>query len=127
MKKTFISDEDGAITVDWVVLTAAIVALGLAVITTVSSGVGDISNDISSDLASRELGVSGAGATGGSGGSGGSTMCSGSWCLTDADGDGEYETGTYTYDNGQTETHDFTGAGYTKEVLSNDYGFTETT
>ncbi len=30
--------EDGAVTVDWVVLTAAIVGLGLAVIGTVSNG-----------------------------------------------------------------------------------------
>jgi len=34
----FISDEDGAVTVDWVVLTAALVGLGIAVITTVSGG-----------------------------------------------------------------------------------------
>ena len=29
--KTFRADEDGAVTVDWVVLTAAIVGLGIAV------------------------------------------------------------------------------------------------
>lgn len=29
--KNFTNDEDGAVTVDWVVLTAAIVALGVAV------------------------------------------------------------------------------------------------
>jgi Flp pilus assembly pilin Flp len=33
--KEFHNDEDGAVTVDWVVLTAAIVALGLLVGTTV--------------------------------------------------------------------------------------------
>jgi Flp pilus assembly pilin Flp len=33
--KEFRNDEDGAVTVDWVVLTAAIVALGLLVGTTV--------------------------------------------------------------------------------------------
>ncbi|WP_392336821.1 Flp family type IVb pilin [Loktanella salsilacus] len=33
--KNFRNDEDGAVTVDWVVLTAAIVALGLLVGTTV--------------------------------------------------------------------------------------------
>ncbi len=36
--KNFTNDEDGAVTVDWVVLTAAIVALGLVVGTAVSSG-----------------------------------------------------------------------------------------
>ncbi len=42
--KTFRADEDGAVTVDWVVLTAAIVGLGIAVMTTVGRstvGVGD--------------------------------------------------------------------------------------
>ena len=34
----FLNSEDGAVTVDWVVLTAAIVGLGIAVITTVSNG-----------------------------------------------------------------------------------------
>ncbi len=34
--KSFRNDEDGAVTVDWVVLTAAIVALGLAVGSAVS-------------------------------------------------------------------------------------------
>jgi Flp pilus assembly pilin Flp len=36
--KTFRSDEDGAVTVDWVVLTAAIVGLGIAVLASVRSG-----------------------------------------------------------------------------------------
>ena len=34
----FLSDETGAITVDWVVLTAAIIGLGLAVILSVGDG-----------------------------------------------------------------------------------------
>ncbi len=33
--KNFRADEDGAVTVDWVVLTAAIVGLGIAVMTSV--------------------------------------------------------------------------------------------
>jgi len=36
--KNFTNDEDGAVTVDWVVLTAAIVALGLAVGNAVTAG-----------------------------------------------------------------------------------------
>ncbi len=36
--KNFRNDEDGAVTVDWVVLTAAIVLLGLAVGNAVSTG-----------------------------------------------------------------------------------------
>jgi Flp pilus assembly pilin Flp len=47
---TFVSDESGAVTVDWVVLTAAIVGLGLAVMSVVSGGVEDLSGDISNAL-----------------------------------------------------------------------------
>ncbi len=34
----FIDDEDGAVTIDWVVLTAAIVGIGLSLIVNVSEG-----------------------------------------------------------------------------------------
>ena len=46
----FIADESGAVTVDWVVLTAALVGLGLAVMAVVSGGVEDLSGDISNSL-----------------------------------------------------------------------------
>lgn len=46
----FIGDEAGAVTVDWVVLTAAIVGLGLAVLVLVSSGVEDLGTDIAADV-----------------------------------------------------------------------------
>ena len=36
--KNFRNDEDGAVTVDWVVLTAAIVGLGIVVMNTVGGG-----------------------------------------------------------------------------------------
>jgi len=48
--KTFLSNESGAVTVDWVVLTAAIVGLGLAVMSVVSGGIEDLSGDISNSL-----------------------------------------------------------------------------
>ena len=48
--KTFIVAEDGAVTVDWVVLTAALVGLGLAVITVVSSGINNATNNIADGL-----------------------------------------------------------------------------
>lgn len=48
--KTFKADESGAVTVDWVVLTAALVGLGLAVMGVVSGGIEDLSTDISSAL-----------------------------------------------------------------------------
>ena len=50
MIKTFLNSESGAVTVDWVVLTAAIVGLGLAVMAVVSAGVEDLSNDIEGQL-----------------------------------------------------------------------------
>ena len=37
--KNFRNDEDGAVTVDWVVLTAAVVALAVAVSTTIGGSV----------------------------------------------------------------------------------------
>ena len=43
--KNFAKSESGAVTVDWVVLTAAIVGLGLAVMAVVSAGVEDLSGD----------------------------------------------------------------------------------
>ena len=46
----FINEESGAVTVDWVVLTAAIVGIAIAVITLISEGVEDASNGINSEL-----------------------------------------------------------------------------
>ena len=48
--KTFARDEDGAVTVDWVVLTSAVVGLGVAVLTTVAGGTKDLGSAISTNL-----------------------------------------------------------------------------
>jgi Flp pilus assembly pilin Flp len=48
--KTFRNDESGAVTVDWVVLTAAIVGLGVVVMTTVGGGITTLSGNISSAI-----------------------------------------------------------------------------
>jgi len=48
--KNFRNDESGAVTVDWVVLTAAIVGLGIAVLSSVSSGTTTLAGTISSEL-----------------------------------------------------------------------------
>ena len=53
--KSFRNDEDGAVTVDWVVLTAAIVGLGIATLAAVSGGVQDLSGDISTQLAVSQI------------------------------------------------------------------------
>jgi len=50
MIKNFAKSESGAVTVDWVVLTAAIVGLGLAVMAVVSGGVEDLAGDIDTQL-----------------------------------------------------------------------------
>ncbi|MEM6727178.1 MAG: hypothetical protein AAF618_01645 [Pseudomonadota bacterium] len=44
--RAFGGDEDGAITVDWVVLTAAIIGLGIAVLVAISAGVGDTADSV---------------------------------------------------------------------------------
>jgi len=49
--KKFAADESGAITVDWVVLTAGVVALGIAVMGVIFTPVGDKSEDISEFIA----------------------------------------------------------------------------
>jgi Flp pilus assembly pilin Flp len=51
----FVRSESGAITVDWVVLTAGLVALGLATIAVTSNGVEDLSGNVSADLASMQV------------------------------------------------------------------------
>ena len=50
--KNFHRDEDRAVTVDWVVLTAAIVGLGIAVLTTVGGATDDYADEIGSHLSS---------------------------------------------------------------------------
>ena len=52
----FLKDEAGAVTVDWVVLTAAIVGLGMVVMTTVGGGIEGLGSAIVSDLEGRAAG-----------------------------------------------------------------------
>ncbi|MBE0453818.1 Flp family type IVb pilin [Roseovarius autotrophicus] len=44
--KNFSKDEDGAVTVDWVVLTAAVVGLGIAGVAAVNNGVVGLAGNI---------------------------------------------------------------------------------
>jgi len=48
--KSFALSESGAVTVDWVVLTAALVGLGIAVTNTVGAGLSDLSSEIRTQL-----------------------------------------------------------------------------
>ncbi|WP_321364459.1 hypothetical protein [uncultured Celeribacter sp.] len=51
----FKRDEDGAVTVDWVVLTSAVVGLAIAVLATLQKGTLALGNTISQDLKSRTV------------------------------------------------------------------------
>ncbi|MCU9838387.1 hypothetical protein OEZ49_11465 [Ruegeria sp. WL0004] len=50
--KNFRKDEDGAVTVDWVVLTAAVVALAAVAYNGISTGTGTLSTAINTELGS---------------------------------------------------------------------------
>jgi hypothetical protein len=51
----FITSEDGAVTVDWVVLSGGIVGVGIAVVSTVSGGIEDLAGDIRTTLVNQEI------------------------------------------------------------------------
>ena len=54
---SFFQSESGAVTVDWVVLTAALVGLGLAVMAVVSGGIEDLSGEIQASLVAADPGT----------------------------------------------------------------------
>ena len=55
MMKQFIQDESGAVTVDWVALTSAIVGLGIAVMVAIGNATNDLAEKISADISSRSV------------------------------------------------------------------------
>jgi Flp pilus assembly pilin Flp len=54
--KKFRADESGAVTVDWVVLTAAIVGLGIVVMTTVGGGIETLAGNIVTEVEGTTVG-----------------------------------------------------------------------
>ena len=50
MLKNFRNEESGAVTIDWVVLTAAIVGLGVAVLAAVGTSIDDLAGEIETEL-----------------------------------------------------------------------------
>jgi len=54
--KNFRADESGAVTVDWVVLTAAIVGLGVVVMTTVGGGIETLATATSGGISGTTVG-----------------------------------------------------------------------
>ena len=55
VRARFVRDEDGAITVDWVVLTAGLVGLAIAITATVGGGTDAYGSLISSELANMSI------------------------------------------------------------------------
>ena len=53
--KSFRAREDGAVTVDWVVLTAAIVGIAIALIAMIAAGATDKSTSVGAQLSSMEI------------------------------------------------------------------------
>ena len=51
--KNFRKDEDGAVTVDWVVLTAAVVGLAVAAYASIETGATNLTSNTSSFLATQ--------------------------------------------------------------------------
>ncbi len=52
--KNFRKDEDGAVTVDWVVLTAAVVALAGAAYTSIQTGASDLTSSTGSFISGKD-------------------------------------------------------------------------
>ncbi|WP_425083864.1 Flp family type IVb pilin [Ruegeria profundi] len=74
--KNFRKDEDGAVTVDWVVLTAAVIGLGTVAYTQISGGAVGLATDVNTALSGATIstgtnngtagGITGEGTNGGS-------------------------------------------------------------
>lgn len=52
----FRRDEDGAVTVDWVVLVAGIIAFALGTLTLIAGGTADYSEDLGTFIADQSVG-----------------------------------------------------------------------
>jgi hypothetical protein len=53
--KSFAASEDGAVTVDWVVLTAAVVGLAAVAIVGIQSSTGTVGSNVGDYLTSRDV------------------------------------------------------------------------
>lgn len=53
--KNFAKDESGAVTVDWVVLTAAIVGLGIVIINSVGTNTAELAREIGSSVKAQSV------------------------------------------------------------------------
>ena len=55
LARKFNAEEEGAVTVDWVVLTAAVVGLGVAALAAIKSGTGSLTTKINAHLAGQTI------------------------------------------------------------------------
>jgi hypothetical protein len=55
LARTYRTAEDGAVTVDWVVLTAAVVGLGVAALSAIRSGTSSLTDKIESQLKAQTI------------------------------------------------------------------------
>lgn len=55
----FRNDESGAVTVDWVVLTAAIVGLGVLVVSQIAGSIGEVTAGMATEIQGTAVGVTG--------------------------------------------------------------------
>ena len=53
--KKFRKEEEGAVTVDWVVLTAAVVGLGVAGVSTVQGGIDTLATSIKTGVSGKSV------------------------------------------------------------------------
>ncbi|WP_172297518.1 hypothetical protein [Pseudoruegeria sp. HB172150] len=53
--KAFLDDESGAVTVDWVVLTAALIGLALAIMATIGGSAQDVADEIATTMTERGI------------------------------------------------------------------------
>lgn len=54
-RPNFVEDDDGAVTVDWVILTAAAVSLALAALATTTQGTKSLTETISTEMANSTI------------------------------------------------------------------------
>ncbi len=55
---SFALDEDGAVTVDWVILCAGVISLALAAVGVITDGTEDLSGDIDTNLKNELISTS---------------------------------------------------------------------
>ena len=53
--KRFAAEDAGAVTVDWVVLTASIVALGVMVVTSITGNMGSVGAKVNTFMSSQSI------------------------------------------------------------------------